>query len=38
MSVFTGHSTVAIDWDSDVKKTCYDDDEAEVILTLSMYY
>ncbi|XP_076125184.1 ubiquitin carboxyl-terminal hydrolase 4 [Alosa pseudoharengus] len=25
----TTHSTVAIDWDSDIKKTCYDDQEAE---------
>lgn len=24
------HSTVAIDWDSDTKKLCYDDQEAEV--------
>ncbi|KAL2091555.1 hypothetical protein ACEWY4_013818 [Coilia grayii] len=25
----TTHSTVAIDWDSDIKKICYDDQEAE---------
>lgn len=25
----TTHSTVAIDWDSDIKKMCYDDQEAE---------
>ncbi|XP_030633163.1 ubiquitin carboxyl-terminal hydrolase 4 [Chanos chanos] len=26
---FTPHSTVAIDWDSDLRKLCYDDQEAE---------
>lgn len=34
-SCVAAHSTVAIDWDSDTKKMCYDDQEAEVSVTTS---
>ena len=36
-SLPAAHSTVAIDWDPDTRKRCYDDQEAEVSVIEALY-